>query len=59
MAYLAFSWLAVEVASTVTPLLNFPEWLPIVVLWIAICGFPLAIAFCWIYELTRGAEAGF
>jgi len=52
MAYLALGWLVVEVANTVTPLLDLPGWLPKVVLWIGIFGFPLVVVFAWIYELT-------
>jgi len=52
MAYLALGWLVVEVANTVTPLLNLPGWLPAVVLWIGIIGLPLVVVFAWIYELT-------
>jgi TolB-like protein/Tfp pilus assembly protein PilF len=52
MAYLALGWLVVEVASTVTPLLHLPAWLPTVVLWTGIAGFPLVIVFSWIYEFT-------
>lgn len=52
MAYLALGWLVVEVASTVTPLLNLPGWFPTVVLWIGITGLPLVIVFAWMYELT-------
>jgi len=52
MAYLALGWIVVEVTNTVTPLLNLPGWLPTVVLWIGIIGFPLILVFSWIYELT-------
>jgi len=52
MAYLALGWLVVEVTNTVTPMLNLPGWLPTVVLWIGIIGFPLILVFSWIYELT-------
>ena len=52
MAYLALGWVVVEVATTVTPLLQLPAWLPSVVLWIGIIGFPFVVVFSWIYELT-------
>jgi len=51
-AYLALGWLVLEVSTTVTPLLNLPEWLPRVLLWIGIIGFPFVVVFSWIYELT-------
>lgn len=51
-AYLALGWVVVEVTSTVTPLLNLPDWLPSVVVWIGIIGFPFVAVFAWVYELT-------
>ena len=52
MAYLALGWVVIEVTTTVTPVLNLPEWLPSVVVWIGIIGFPFVAMFSWIYELT-------
>jgi TolB-like protein len=52
LAYLALGWLVIEVTATVTPLLNLPAWLPQVVLWIGIVGFPFVAVFAWIFELT-------
>jgi len=51
-AYLALGWVVTEVASTITPLLNLPVWLPAVLVWIGILGFPFILAFAWVYELT-------
>ena len=51
-AYLALAWLVVEVSTTVTPLMNLPDWLPRVLLWIGLIGFPFVLAFSWFYELT-------
>jgi TolB-like protein len=51
-AYLALGWVVVEVTSTVSPLLNLPDWLPSVVVWIGIIGFPFVALFAWVYELT-------
>ena len=51
-AYLTLGWVVVEVTNTVAPLLNLPAWLPTVVLWIGIIGFPFVAAFAWVYELT-------
>lgn len=52
LAYLALGWVVIEVTTTVTPLLNLPEWLPSVVVWIGIIGFPFVAVFSWIYELS-------
>jgi len=32
--------------------LNLPTWLPTVVVWLGIIGFPFVAMFSWIYELT-------
>ncbi len=52
MAYLALCWVVIEVATTVTPLLGLPDWLPTVILWVGIIGLPIVAALSWIYELT-------
>jgi TolB-like protein/Tfp pilus assembly protein PilF len=51
-AYLALGWVVTEVTGTIVPLLNLPGWLPSVVLWIGIVGFPFVVVFAWVYELT-------
>ena len=38
--------------STIVPLLNLPIWLPAVVVWIGIIGFPFVAVFAWVYERT-------
>jgi len=53
-AYVALGWLVLEVSTTVAPLLDLPPWLPRVLLWIGIIGFPFALVFSWFYELTPG-----
>jgi len=51
-AYLALSWVVIELTSTVAPLMNLPEWAPKVVLWLGVIGFPFVAMFSWVYELT-------
>ncbi len=51
-AYLALGWIVTEVTSTVAPMLHLPEWVPPLVLWIGVIGFPFVVMFSWIYELT-------
>jgi TolB-like protein len=63
LAYLALGWVVVEVTTTLTPLLDLPAWLPTVVVWIGIIGFPFVVVFAWIYEFTpdglkRDSEVG-
>ncbi len=51
-AYLALGWVLTEITSTIAPALNLPGWLPSVVVWIWIIGFPFVAVFSWVYELT-------
>jgi len=52
LAYLALIWVVIEVTTTVAPVLNLPEWLPRVVVWVCLLGLPFVVVFSWLYELT-------
>ena len=44
-------------AATVAPLLSMPEWVPRLVVLLAIIGFPVALVLAWIYDIgARGLE---
>lgn len=52
IAYLAAAWLLTEVAGTLFPLFDVPEWtLRFMVILLAL-GFIPALVFSWVYELT-------
>ena len=51
-AYLAFGWIVIQVTTTVVPALNLPASLVPIVAWVGVLGFPLALIFSWVYELT-------
>ncbi|MBS0381356.1 MAG: hypothetical protein JSR56_02895 [Proteobacteria bacterium] len=52
VAYAIAGWLIVQIATQVFPFFNIPNWgVRLVVILIAI-GFPVALAWAWIYELT-------
>lgn len=51
-AYLVVGWVVIEVASTVAPNLNLPEWTARMVTLLVILGFPLALILAWIFEVT-------
>ena len=51
-AYLVVGWVIIEVASTVAPNLNLPEWTARMVTLLVILGFPLALILAWIFEVT-------
>lgn len=49
--YLAASWVAIEVASTVLPLLSAPSWAPRMVLALAAAGLPVALVLAWRFDI--------
>ena len=52
IAYAVAGWLLVQVATQVFPFFSIPDWaVRLVVILIAI-GFPVAVVFAWIFELT-------
>ncbi len=51
-AYLVVGWLIIEVASTVAPHLNLPEWAPRFITFIVMLGFPIALVLAWIFDMT-------
>jgi len=57
VAYVVGAWVAIQVAATVAPLLTMPDWVPRLVVLLAILGFPVALALAWIYDIgAKGVE---
>src|SRR5262245_3811513 len=52
MAYLALGWVITQVAGTMAQYLRLPEWTVPMVIMIGVIGFPCALIFSWVYELT-------
>ena len=52
IAYLAVSWLVLQVTDTIVPILELPAWVPRLVLFLLLIGFPIALALSWAYEIT-------
>lgn len=52
VAYAVAAWLLVQVATQVFPFFNVPNWFVRVVVILLAIGFPVAVAFAWIYEVT-------
>ena len=52
VAYGVAGWLLTEVASVVLPTFQAPGWVLQVLIALLIMGFPLALVFAWVYELT-------
>ena len=51
-AYLVVGWLLIQVASTIAPQLNLPEWAPRLVTFIILLGFPIALVLAWTLDVT-------
>ncbi|HEX7369282.1 MAG TPA: tetratricopeptide repeat protein [Rhodanobacteraceae bacterium] len=51
-AYAIAGWLIVQIATQVFPFFNIPNWGVRLVVILIVIGFPVAVAFAWIYELT-------
>lgn len=52
IAYVVLSWLLLQVTDVVVPTLELPEWVARLVLFLLVLGFPLALIFTWVFELT-------
>lgn len=50
--YAVVSWVVVQAAATIFPLLHLPEWTATFVLLLLILGFPLALVLAWAFDLT-------
>jgi len=53
-AYLVFSWLLIQVADIFTSTLNLPIWVPTLVTFASIGGFPIVIVLAWLLERSEG-----
>ena len=52
IAYLAVSWLLIQVVETLFPVFGLADALIRVVVILLAIGFPLVLVFSWLYELT-------
>ena len=52
IAYLVFSWLLLQVAGLLLPAFGAPEWVLRVIVLVLAMGFPGALVFSWVFELT-------
>jgi len=51
VAYAIVGWLLVEVASTIFPIVQLPDWTITFVTMLVLLGFPLALVLSWAYEV--------
>jgi hypothetical protein len=52
VVYAAVGWALLEMADVVLPRLGLPDWTVNLVLAAVLLGFPLAIVFAWIFDLS-------
>ena len=52
IAYMVLGWLLLQVTDVVVPILELPEWVAKLVLFLLMLGFPLILFFAWAFELT-------
>ena len=54
-SYAVIGWIIMQVIAVMTPALNLPDWLGSFFALLLIAGFPLALFFEWVFELTPEA----
>ena len=52
MAYLLLAWLIMQLGDVLAPALHLPDWVPSMLAFFLILGFPLTIFLAWAFELT-------
>ncbi len=52
VAYAVVSWLIIQIATQVFPFFEIPNWTVRLVVIVLILGFPVALVFSWIFEIT-------
>ena len=50
--YLVIGWLLIQVAATVAPQLNLPEWAPRLITLVILLGFPIVLVMAWVFDVT-------
>ncbi|MGH8033838.1 MAG: tetratricopeptide repeat protein, partial [Lysobacterales bacterium] len=51
--YAAAAWGLIQVASTIAPEFNFPDWVVRAVIIVSVAGFPVALLLAWAFDITR------
>jgi len=51
-AYVVVGWIVIEVAATLAPQLNLPDWAPRLITLIVLLGFPIALVLAWALDMT-------
>jgi adenylate cyclase len=51
-AYLVIAWGLIQVATTLAPVLNLPDWAPRLITLLVLLGFPVAVLLSWMLDVT-------
>lgn len=52
VAYLVLAWVVIQVTQAAVPALHLPEWVNSLVFFLGVIGFPFALFFAWVFEVT-------
>jgi TolB-like protein/cytochrome c-type biogenesis protein CcmH/NrfG len=52
VAYAVVGWLLIQVATQVFPIFHMPDWTAQLVVLLVLLGFPVALIFAWVFEMT-------
>jgi TolB-like protein len=52
VAYAVAGWLLVQVATQVFPIFHMPDWTAQLAVLLLVLGFPVAVVFAWVFEIT-------
>jgi adenylate cyclase len=52
--YAVVGWIIIEVASTVLPNLNLPEWTARLITILIVLGFPITVIMAWVFDIGPG-----
>jgi TolB-like protein/Tfp pilus assembly protein PilF len=52
VVYAAVAWALIETTNTILPRLALPEWTVTLVIVLVLLGFPLALVFAWVFDVT-------
>lgn len=52
VAYAVAGWLLVQIATQVFPIFHMPDWTAQLVVLLLALGFPIAVVFAWVFEIT-------
>ena len=52
VAYLVLAWVVIQITDVAVPALRLPDWVPSLVFFLGIIGFPFILLFAWAFELT-------